>query len=43
MAMINEFAGGQLVRQTYWRDQEGNAATWADDVTDEEYNAPPPS
>lgn len=22
MAMINEFAGGRLVRQTYWRDQE---------------------
>lgn len=23
IAMINEFAGGRLVRQTYWRDQEG--------------------
>jgi hypothetical protein len=22
IAMINEFAGGWLVRQTYWRDQE---------------------
>jgi ketosteroid isomerase-like protein len=22
LAMINEFAGGRLVRQTYWRDQE---------------------
>ena len=22
MAMINDFAGGRLVRQTYWRDQE---------------------
>ena len=22
LAMINEFAGGRLVRQTFWRDQE---------------------
>ena len=34
MAMINEFAGGRLVHQTYWRDQRAALRSARIDETD---------